>query len=100
MLVEPMPSSKIGHLWGSDAEFSHPPLTVEALVKGLETNIGCYLLLPTPSSRGSKLLLIDRPIPSYRSTSDTRYTAVYARRGDWSNMLKGPDGSQSLKGCH
>ncbi len=57
MLVELMSSSKIGHLWGSGAEFSHPPLTVEGLVKGLEANIGCYLLLPTPSSQGSKLLL-------------------------------------------
>jgi hypothetical protein len=76
MLVEPMPSSKIGHLWSSDAEFSHPLPTVEALVKGLQSNTGCCLSLPTPSSRSSKLLLIDRPTPSYRSISYTYYTVA------------------------
>ncbi len=57
MLVEPMPSSKTGHLWGSDAEFSSSPLMVEALVKGLDTNMGYYLLLPTSSPRRLEALV-------------------------------------------
>ena len=86
MLVEPMSSSKIGHLWGSDADFSHPLPTVEALVKRLQSNTGYCLLLPTPSSRSSKLLLIDRPTPSYRSISEPYHTAV---RTNHSVCLKG-----------
>ncbi len=57
MLVEPMPSGGIGHLWGSDAEFSGYPLTVEALVKGLDANTGHCLLLPTPISRRLEALV-------------------------------------------